>query len=166
MRETRAQVSVDFLIGILVFAGILFFAFQFVGSTAAPFTTSQTTDEKVTKVHNVGDRLYHDKLSTEREGKLNLSYFDDNGDLKTEEQLAIELGLVTGTTDPDEVQNITDRYRLSVEVFDTDGGTVSLNGDDIRIPADKPDRRGGVARAERVGYTEEYGTVVIELEVW
>ena len=168
MRETRAQVSVDFLIGILIFAGIIFFAFQFVGSTAAPFTTSQTSDQKVTKVHTVGDRLYHDKLSTGREGELDLEYFyDENNTLKSEVELAVELGLVAGINDPSNVTDITDRYRMSIRVTDTDGNLVSLHGEDISVGGSAPEVGGAAARATRVGYSREHGeTVVIDVEVW
>ena len=168
MRETEAQISIDFLIGMLVFAGIIFFAFQFVGSTAAPFISSQTTGEKVTKVHTVGDRLYYDKLATDREGKLNLSYFQNStGGIKTEEEVAVELGLVNGTDDPDVAANITDRYEISVEV--TEAATdnfVSIDGDPIDIGEGSPVLGGAEAKAKRVGYTETNGTVAIELGVW
>lgn len=167
MRETEAQISIDFLIGILVFAGIIFFAIQFVGSTAAPFITSQTTSEKVTKVHSVGDRLYHDKLATDREGKLNLSYFHNGTGIKPEPQLAVELGLVNGTTDPSRAANITDRYEMSVKVTNaTTGDLVSVKGEEIDIGGSSPEIGGAGARAKRVGYTDTNGTVTIELEVW
>jgi len=166
MRDTKAQMSVDFLIGILVFAGILFFAFQFVGSTAAPFINSQTSDQKVTKVHTVGDRLYHQNLSTGREGELDLEYFYNGTSLKNESDLAVELGLVTGTTDPSVAANMTNRYRLSVEVRDTDGNLVSLHGKPIDIGKGSPSLGGAGAKATRVGHTKTNGTVVIDLEVW
>lgn len=161
--------SIDFLIGILIFAGVIFFAVQFVGSSAAPFISSQTTGEKVTKVHTVGDRLYYDKLATDTEGKLNLSYFQNStGGIKTEEELAAELGLVNGTTDPDEVANITDRYEMSVEVINaTKKDIVKLDGTkEIDIGEGSPGIGGAGAKAKRVGYTETNGTVAIELEVW
>ena len=167
MRDTEAQVSIDFLIGILIFAGIIFFAIQFVGSTAAPFISSQTSGEKVTKVHSVGDRLYHDKLATEREGKLNLSYFQNStGGIKNESELAVELGLVNGTTEPGDVSNITERYEMSVKVTNATGDLVSLNGSDINIGGNSPVIGGAGAKAKRVGYTETNGTVAINLEVW
>ncbi|MDZ7687358.1 MAG: hypothetical protein U5J64_01320 [Halobacteriales archaeon] len=169
MRDTKAQMSVDFLIGILVFAGIIFFAFQFVGSTAAPFITAQTADQKVTKVHTVGDRLYHDKLNTSGgpAGEFDLEYFYDGTDPKNESQLAVELGLVTGATDPGEVANMTDRYEMSVEVRDTDGNLVSLHGEPIDIGESPPSIGGAGARAERVGYSTNHGeTVIIDVEVW
>ena len=159
MRDTQAQVSIDFLIGILIFAGVIFFAVQFVGSSAAPFISSQTTGEKVTKVHTVGDRLYYDKLDTDTEGKLDLSYFDNGTGIKTPEELAADLGL-----------NITDRYEMSVEVVnattDATDDTVKLNGDPIDIGEGSPGIGGAGAKAKRVGYTESNGTVAIELEVW
>lgn len=167
MRDTQAQVSIDFLIGILIFAGVIFFAVQFVGSSAAPFISSQTTGEKVTKVHTVGDRLYYDKLATDTEGKLNLSYFYNGTGIKTEPELAAELGLVNGTTDPDEVANITDRYEMSVKVTNaTTENIVTLNGGKINVGEGSPGIGGAGAKAKRVGYTESNGTVAIELEVW
>ena len=167
MRDTQAQVSIDFLIGILIFAGVIFFAVQFVGSSAAPFISSQTTGEKVTKVHTVGDRLYYDKLATDTEGKLNLSYFYNGTGIKTEQELAAELGLVNGTTDPDEVANITDRYEMSVKVKNaTTENIVTLKGGKIDVGEGSPGIGGAGAKAKRVGYTESNGTVAIELEVW
>jgi hypothetical protein len=167
MRETQAQISIDFLIGMLIFAGIIFFAFQFVGSTAAPFISSQTTGEKVTKVHTVGDRLYYDKLATDREGKLNLSYFQNStGGIKKEEVLAVDLGLVNGTTDPDVAANTTDRYKMGVKVTNVTGDTVKIGGEPIEIGGNSPGVGGAEAKAKRVGYTETNGTVAIELGVW
>jgi len=167
MRDKEAQVGIDFLIGILIFAGIIFFAIQFVGSTAAPFISSQTSGEKVTKVNSVGDRLYYDKLATEREGKLNLRYFlNSTGGIKTEPELAVELGLVNGTTDPDEVDG-NRTYEMSVEVVNaTTEDTVMLNGNETDIGGNSPGIGGAGAKAKRVGYTETNGTVVINLEVW
>lgn len=168
MRETEAQISIDFLVGIVVFAGIILFAFQFVGSTAAPFVSPQTTDQKTTKVHTVGDRLYYDKLASDRPDSLNLSYFSNSTGtgVKNESVLAFELGLVPGADSVSDVENATNRLEMRVEVTKPGGSPVALNGENITI-GDKP-TGAPAARATRVGYTssETNGTVVIDVEVW
>ena len=159
MRDTEAQISIDFLIGIVIFASIIFFAFQFVGSTAAPFISSQTSDQKVTKAHAVGDRLYHDILATEggRVGKLNLSYFANSTDtgIKNESVVSDDVGL-------------SQQYNLSIEVTKPNGDPVKLNGTNITVNgnASAPEIGGAGARVTRVGHTETNDTVVIDLEVW
>lgn len=164
MRDTEAQTSIDFLIGIVVFAGIILFAFQFVGSTAAPFVSPQTTEQKTTKVHTVGDRLYYDKLSVEGSDSLNLSYFaNSTGDIKNETRLASELGLVPGADSVSDVKNASSRRELSIEVTKPGGDPVRLNSNNITVG----DRSvlGATAKATRVGYTEKNGTVVIDVGV-
>jgi len=157
MRDTEAQISIDFLIGILVFAGILFFALQFIGSTAAPFISSQTTDEKVTKVHNVGDRLYYDKLANDasREGELDLEYFGNTTGTGVKNETALSENLGLGQ-----------RYNMSLRVTDIDGDPVELNSEPIEVGESSPGIGGAGAKATRVGHTATNGTVVIDLEVW
>jgi len=168
MRDTEAQTSIDFLIGIVIFAGIILFAFQFVGSTAAPFLSPQTADQKATEVHTVGDRLYYDKLSVEGSDSLDLSYFANDTfgtgtGIKNETVLASELGLVPGADSVSDVRNASSRKELSVEVTKPGGDPVRLNGENITVGDQEI---APTARATRVGYTETNGTVVIDVEVW
>jgi len=163
MRDTEAQISIDFLVGIVVFAGIILFAFQFVSSTAAPFVSPQTADQKTTKVHTVGDRLYYDKLAADGDS-LNLSYFSNSTDtgVKNESVLALELGLVPGADSVSDVNNASSRRELRVEVTKPGGDPVALNGENITIGSQSVTP---TARATRVGYTETNDTVVIDVEV-
>jgi hypothetical protein len=168
MRDTEAQTSIDFLIGIVIFAGIILFAFQFVGSTAAPFLSPQTADQKATEVHTVGDTLYYDKLAVEGSDSLDLSYFANSTDtgVKNETVLASELGLVPGADSVSDVKNASsrgERRELSVEVTKPGGDPVRLNGENITVGDQSI---APTARATRVGYTETNGTVVIDVEVW
>ncbi len=164
MRDTEAQTSIDFLVGIVVFAGIILFAFQFVSSTAAPFVSPQTADQKATEAHTVGDRLYYDKLSVEGSDSLNLSYFANSTDtgVKNETKLASELGLVPGADSVSDVRNASSRRELTVSVTKPGGDPVRLNGEDVTIGNESI---APTARATRVGYTETNDTVVIDVGV-
>jgi hypothetical protein len=160
-KGTSAQMGVDFLIGMLVFAGVLFFVFQFMTSTVLPFV--DYSGDNTVSVHGVGDQLYHstERLSAGERGVVNLSYFKNTSNpsgLENEEALKNKLGL-----------NDEDSLNITVRVHDPDGPDdfAEINGEDVAIGDAPPNVGASVARATRVGYREdENETVIMDVGVW
>ena len=176
MRDQKAQMSVDFLIGMLIFAGVLLFTFQFLTGSILPYT--QNTDGTTATVERVGDSLYYDRLADGEKGLVNLSYLYDKTDneLKTESELLTDLGVDK------------DRHGINVTVWNETGisgseivrinesGLVDTggmgDGEPARIGGPPPDAGAGINVATRIGYVSEPAgdikpmTVVIEVRMW
>jgi len=146
------QMTVDFVISVVIFISVFLFATQFVVSTASPVVS---TEDGSIERFTIGDRLYYDRLSTENasQGVLEFSYFFDGSNLKNESEISTDLGL-----DADSIQ-------IKVTESDT-GETVELNGKNISIGDDPPEIGAEINEVERVGYTERNGTVLVKLRVW
>lgn len=155
------QMSIDFLIGMLVFAGVVLFVFQFMTTTILPF--SEATGDKTVKVHSVGDKLYYDteRLSTGEHGKVDMTYFKDGlTDLKSESQLKNELAI------DDETSSLNITVFVHNESGPNDVAKLSGAGN-ITIGPSTPESGASVARATRIGYWEKKAEkVIINIRMW
>lgn len=159
--DTKAQMGVDFLIGMLVFAGVLVFVFQFMSSTVVPFV--DYSGDNTVSVHGVGDKLYHDTnyLSTGEIGVVDLEFFRNTSNpsgLENETTLKEKLAIGDGKN-----------LNLTVRVHDPDGTNpfAEVNGENVSIGGRPPNVGASVARATRVGYwKEENETVLINIGMW
>ncbi|MFP4632302.1 MAG: hypothetical protein ACLFMT_02565 [Halobacteriales archaeon] len=156
-RGRRAQMSIDFLIGMTLFAAVFFFVFSFASSSIVPFST--TSEEVPTKTQKVADTLYYEELDGDG-AELNLTYLKDNED--DVQQMMDDLGVDD------------DRYGLNVTVEKSDGVgglEVTDGGDDVT----PPDAGSSVSQTVRVGTVEdpagitaldEGDTVIVRVRVW
>ena len=179
-RHTKAQMSIDFLIGIVIFIGALLFVFQFMSGTVLPFT--QGANEKTVTVDRVSDSLYYDKMGTDEKGVIELSYLynEEESRLKTENEILRDLNI-------DE-----DRHRLNITVVSEDGvektgdevvqinelglsqeaAIIGLDPENARIGPDPSLSGSSVNKATRVGYVrqtagnKEPETVVVNIRMW
>jgi hypothetical protein len=130
--------SVDFLIGMTIFAGIFFFVFQFTSAAVAPYVT--TSEGVPTKTQRVADHLYFDNLEGEKKGQLNLTYLEDNkGNIG---QVMDDLGVGD------------DRYGMNITV-----SKVGSDGYELGIGESPPDAGASVSRTTRVGLVIDDGGV-------
>lgn len=159
-RDTKAQMGVDFLIGMLIFAGVLVFVFQFMSTTVAPF--SESTGDDTIKVHRVSDELYYDtdKMMADEIGVVDLNYFrkDSFTDMMTESNLKEDL-------------NIRDRsINVTVRVHNASGTNEIAELDEpgkVAIGPDPPNVGASIARATRIGYWEEKNkNVILRVRMW
>lgn len=146
--------AVDFVLSLVVFVAMSVLAIQFVGSAANPMITSEGT---AIETHNVGDRLYYERLSANGDGGhgvVNLSYFANaSGDIRNESNISDDLNV--------------DADGVNITVKEADGDDlVKLNGENISIGRNPPDKGTKVSGVDRVGYTQTNGTVVIEMRMW
>ncbi|MFW5929253.1 MAG: DUF7287 family protein [Halobacteriota archaeon] len=140
--------SIDFLIGMTLFAAVFFFVFNFASASIVPFST--TSEEVPTKTQKVADTLYYEQLEG-GDARLNLTYLEDNED--DIDQVMDDLGVDD------------DRYGLNVTVEKSDGGPGRLEltdgGDDVT----PPDAGSSVSQTVRVG-TVEGETVLVRVRIW
>lgn len=169
--RSDAQMSIDFLVGMTVFAGALFFVFQFMSGTILPFATS--ADETAVTVERTGDKVYYDRLTTEEKGVIdNITYFWDSGDVVSEDYILNDVGL-----DPDKhglnITVVTEEINSEEVVEINESGLTSTgsNREELKVGDPPPDGGTSVTRASRVGYVTETGgenpeTVVVKLRMW
>lgn len=171
-RQTKAQMSIDFLIGIVIFVGALFFVFQFMSGTVLPFT--QGANEKTVTVDRVSDSLYYDKMGTDEKGVIDLRYLynESEGEVVSEENVLRDMNVDTL------------RHSLNITVVREDGvgddnvEVVEINekgltnvGEPAQIGSSPPPG-GSVNKATRVGYVRETApgtdpeTVVVRIRMW
>lgn len=171
-RQTKAQMSIDFLIGIVIFIGALFFVFQFMSGTILPF--AEGANEKTVTVDKVSDSLYYDKMGTDEKGVIDLRYLynESRGEVVSEEKILKDMNVDTL------------RHSLNITVVKEDGvgdddvEVVGINengladlGDEARIGSNIP-TTGSVNKATRVGYVRETApgtdpeTVVVRIRMW
>ena len=161
MRDQKAQMSVDFLLGMVVFAGLVMFVFQFMSATILPF--ADTANDNTAKVHNIGNELYYDRLYEGENGVVNLSYFEGAGGLKDEESLKKEFNLNDTRLGASKSLNIT-VYENNPDGTDD---IAELNGEKIAIGETVPEKGASVARSTRIGYREaDNSTVIIRVGLW
>jgi hypothetical protein len=150
----EGQANIDFVIAITVFVAAVFFAVQFVSSTASPFL--DTGSEKTIEAYGGSDRLVHHALkdSDSRQGELNLSYFlNSSNKVKNETAVTEDLNL--------------DANGIYLTVTEPDtGDKVELYGQNITVGGNVPDSGSRVSGVTRVGYTETNGTVLVKLRTW
>ena len=92
-------------------------------------------------------------MSGEDYGELNLGYLlNGSGEVKNESQMMEELSV--------------DANGLSLEVVNSDGDTVKIDGDNATVGDPPPDAGAEVRGVRRIGHTETNGTVAVDLRVW
>ncbi len=146
-RGSKAQMSIDFLIGISVFVTIAFFAFQFVSASVSPYQLS--SQEKIVTSHKIADSLVYDqdKLGTGEPGQLNLSYLNNNDVDAVRDDLGLE---------PRYFMNLTVEHVNESEYYQ-----------DMTFGPDSPTGGVSVTRAARTGVDVRTGDkVVIKVRVW
>lgn len=172
--QAKAQLGIDFLVGMVIFLAALLFVFQFVSGTVLPF--AQSADEEEVTVNRVADSLYYDKMGTEEKGVIDLSYLYDESEseLKEEEEILRDMNVDTTS------------HRMNITVFDESGtdrsddeivrinenglvDTGSGSGEPVRIG--RSASRGSINRVTRVGYVEKTAgedprTVVVRIRMW
>lgn len=174
--QTKAQLGIDFLIGMVIFIGALLFVFQFLSGTILPF--AQGADEKKVTVNRVADSLYYDKMATDEKGVIDLRYLYDEseGEVKSEREILRELNVDTS------------KHNLNITVVDEEGtddsddeivrinesGLVDTGGsgygNETRIG--RAPLKGSITKATRIGYVEKTGgdeepkTVVVRIRMW
>jgi|GEM_PF-4697122 len=147
----KAQTNIDFVISVTVFVGAVLFGVQFIGSTADPLLSDAGRGS--IEPEAVGDRLYTIEMSGEDYGELNLGYLlNGSGEVKNESQMMEELSV--------------DANGLSLEVVNSDGDTVKIDGDNATVGDPPPDAGAEVRGVRRIGHTETNGTVAVDLRVW
>jgi len=109
--------SIDFLLGMLIFMGAVGFAIQFAVTSVFPFV--QTTEDTSLVAQKVSDKLMNDErwLDTDNHGEITMENFDELQDAEGNDTALIqELGI------PPIGDSNTPRYRLNVTVFVKNGG--------------------------------------------
>lgn len=152
--RNSGQTNIDFVIAITVFVAAVFFAVQFVGSTASAFL--EAGEETPIEAHSASDRLVNHELATSDgpQGELELTQFlNASGGVKTESELSEELSLDA------------DGIYLTVTESKT-GDTIKVNGQNITVGGGVPDGGTKVSKVTRIGYTQTNGTVIINLRMW
>lgn len=152
-RSHKAQMSIDFLIGMTLFAGVFFFVFQFTTSAIAPFVSS--SDEVPTKVQKAADNIYFDEIGGDEKGELNLTYLEDNKDdiEQIQDDLAVD----------------DDRYGMNITVTELGDDNPELSAGDS-----PPDAGVSISRTTRFGVVADDGgssldvgdKVLIEVKLW
>lgn len=145
-----AQTSIDFLIGMTLFAGVFFFVFQFTSAAVAPFVF--TSEELPTKTQKVTDNLYFNELTEGDRGELDMSYLESN-----------DIDAVKGDLGVTE-----ERYGMNITA-------TRIGGDDpdVSVGNRPPDSGASVSRTVRFG-TASVGTaefdkgdkVLLRVRVW
>lgn len=112
-----AQMSIDFLFGMLIFMGAVAFAVQFAVTSVFPFI--QTTEDTSLVAQKVSDKIMNDEqwLDTGSDGEITMENFDELQDAEGNDTALIrQLGIPpAGDTD-------VTRYSLNVTVVVRDGG--------------------------------------------
>ena len=172
-RQTKAQTSIDFLIGMVIFIGALLFVFQFLSGTILPFT--QGANEKTITVDRVSNSLYYDKMGTDEKGVIDLRYLYDESDSEVISENELLRDLNVDTT----------RHSINVTVVTEDGvdeddvevveinenGLADSGGDPVQI-GPTPISSNSINRATRVGYVRQTDvatdpeTVVVRIRMW
>lgn len=144
---TKAQMSIDFLIGMTLFASIFFIVFQFMGAAVSPFTG--TGEEVSVKTQKVADGLQNE-IQGERKGEIDLEYLKDNED--DIEQIMSDMGV-------DER-----RYGMNITVKDLDGNVHDGLQVGNRVPSGV---NSATSRTTRYGYIpNEDKKVIIRVRMW
>lgn len=158
--STKAQMSVDFLLGMVIFAGVFFFIFQFSAAAVSPFVF--TSEEVPTKTQSVADNLYFDKLSDGEKGMLNLTYLEENNE--SIQQLEADLGVER----PRHGMNVTVSEIDSDDppdfAVDDDGSTNSPP--EVGASVSRTVRYGQVADDGGIDEFEEGDKVFVRVRVW
>lgn len=146
------QMSVDFLIGMVVFGASIAFVFQFMTASIAPFALSP--DEKVVTSHKVSDSLV---------------YSSEN--LGTGEKGVVDIGSKTNfdnTLDGIKAESLTDTQFLNVTVEGVkEKSFVTIGGDELTYGRSIPDAGASISRSTRLVYDQETEQkVVIKTRVW
>ncbi len=173
--QNRAQLGIDFLVGMVIFLAALLFVFQFVSGTVLPF--AQGVDEDGVTVNRVADSLYYDKMATEEKGVIDISYLYDESEDELKEGEDILRDMNVDAT----------RHRMNITVVDESGvdrsddevvringsGLVGMGGSGDGEPAriGRSATRGSINKVERVGYAEKTAgedprTVVVRIRMW
>jgi hypothetical protein len=171
-RQIKAQTSIDFLVGMVIFIGALLFVFQFLSGTILPFT--QGADEKTVTVDRVSDSLYYEKMGTDEKGVIDPTYLYDKSENEviSEEELLRDLNVDAqrhGINVTVVSENGVDEDDVEVVEIDEDGLTNS--GEPARI-GDNPVSGSSINKATRVGYvkntdgTTDPQTVVVRIRMW
>jgi hypothetical protein len=173
--QAKAQLGIDFLVGMVIFLGALIFVFQFLSATVLPF--AQSADEEVVTVNRMADSLYYDKMATGEKGVIDLTYLYDEGEgeLKGEEELLRDLNV--GASDHNINITVVDEGgidRSDDEVVRiNESGLVGIGGSGSgkQVRIGRSALRGSINRVTRVGYVERTAgvkprTVVVKIRMW
>lgn len=151
--------SVDFLIGMVLFAGVFFFVFQFSSAAVAPFVF--TSEEVPTMTQSAADNLYFNELTDGERGMLNLTYLAQNDD--NIQGIQDDLGVGQ------------DRYGINITVSEMSSDDVDFAVSDSGSTNSPPDTGASVSRTTRFGEVaddggltefEEGDKVLIRVRVW
>lgn len=184
-KEERGQLSIDFLIGMTVFALTVLFVFQFMTSLVVPYTSS--TDEVIQISSSASDKLYTN-FSTDWDTKKSLpsGVFDN----RTVKQMMLNewssaqdakkfLGLPTGSGSLSYGLNITVD---DLEPLTVPGNRIAITPDgsnspstDLLMVGDTPNPDSTISSETRVAYLQYRNskgevvraeTVIIRIKVW
>ena len=174
-RQTKAQTSIDFLIGMVIFVGALLFVFQFLSGTVLPFT--QGANEKTVTVARVSYSLSYDKMGTDEKGVIDLRYLYDEseGDVISESELLRDLNIeesrhsinVTVIREEDAEED-AEIVRITENGL---AGTGPVGSGDPARAGESVPITGNVNQATRVGYVRQTDgadpqTVVVRIRMW
>lgn len=160
MSDNSAQMSIDFLFGMLIFIGAFAFVLQFATGAIFPFSMSQ--DDTTVISNKVSEKLVTDEdggIGTGIHGTVDLGKFESNVE----------------NADFEDDFGLPERYRMNISVvpynFDDEWGEVIVTEGDSVTHAVDPEisltRR--VAHAEVDGEEIEEGDerlVIVKVRVW